>query len=228
MSSIKSSSFSLHTDEYDHLIKLLVIGDSGVGKSSMMMRFADDQYTDTYISTIGVDFKVRTIEIDGKIVKLQIWDTAGQERFRSIVASYYRGTYGILLCYSITDRQSFENLEKWLKDCHQYALPNVKIILCGLKCDCDNKRIVSYDEGKLFAENHGFKFIETSAKNDIHISDAFEQITRESITEFGNIISNSQKKNISSSNSKKLLSNYNKNSNKNLIDNNKTSFCNII
>ena len=218
--SLSNSSFT--NDNYDYLIKLLIIGDSGVGKSSMMIRFADDQYTETYISTIGVDFKVRTIEIDGKITKLQIWDTAGQERFRSIVSSYYRGTYGILLCYSVTDRQSFEKLDKWLEDCKKYALPNVKIILCGLKCDSDNKREVSREQGEIYANSHGFKFIETSAKQNINIDLAFEQITRESIEEFANIINNSGKHKLNHTTTKKNILTTSNNINS------KISLCNIV
>jgi len=101
--------------EYDYLFKLLLIGDSGVGKSCLLLRFADDTYTESYISTIGVDFKIRTIQLDGKTVKLQIWDTAGQERFRTITSSYYRGAHGIIVVYDVTDQESFTNVSQWLK-----------------------------------------------------------------------------------------------------------------
>uniref|UniRef100_A0A915I0H3 Uncharacterized protein n=1 Tax=Romanomermis culicivorax TaxID=13658 RepID=A0A915I0H3_ROMCU len=101
--------------EYDYLFKLLLIGDSGVGKSCLLLRFADDTYTDSYISTIGVDFKIRTIELDGKTIKLQIWDTAGQERFRTITSSYYRGAHGIIVVYDITDQVSIRTVIRGLK-----------------------------------------------------------------------------------------------------------------
>ena len=96
--------------EYDYLFKLLIIGDSGVGKSCLLLRFADGTYTDSYISTIGVDFKIHTVNLDGKIIKLQIWDTAGQERFRTITSSYYRGAHGIIVVYDVTDQDTFSKL----------------------------------------------------------------------------------------------------------------------
>ncbi|WBY58514.1 ras-related protein Rab-1B [Plasmodium yoelii yoelii] len=108
-------------DSYDSLFKILLIGDSGVGKSCLLLRFADDTYTDSYISTIGVDFKIKTIEIDDKIIKLQIWDTAGQERFRTITSSYYRGAQGIIIVYDVTDRDSFNNVKNWIIEIEKYA-----------------------------------------------------------------------------------------------------------
>lgn len=100
--------------EYDHLFKVLLIGDSGVGKSCLLLRFADDSYTESYISTIGVDFKIRNFTLEGKKIKLQMWDTAGQERFRTIISSYYRGAHGIIIVYDITDLESFNNVKIWL------------------------------------------------------------------------------------------------------------------
>ena len=102
--------------EYDYLFKLLLIGDGGVGKSSLILRFSDDTFTESYISTIGVDFKIRTIEIRGKSIKLQIWDTAGEEKFRTVTASYYRGAHGIIVVYDVTDQTSFTNVKQWMKE----------------------------------------------------------------------------------------------------------------
>ena len=121
--------------EYDYLFKLIIIGDSGIGKSCLLNRFADDIFTDSYISTIGVDFKIRTIEVNGRLCKLQIWDTAGQERFRTITSSYYRGAHGIILVFDITNPESFANCEMWLTEVQRYATDQVKIILVGTKSD---------------------------------------------------------------------------------------------
>ena len=117
----------------DYLFKLLLIGDSGVGKSCLLLRFADDTYTESYISTIGVDFKIRTIELDGKTIKLQIWDTAGQESFRSITRSYYRGAAGALLVYDITRRDTFKHLSVWLEEARQHSQSNMVIMSCLAK-----------------------------------------------------------------------------------------------
>jgi Ras-related protein Rab-1A len=165
--------------EYDYLIKLLVIGDSGVGKSSLLLRFADDGFTDSYISTIGVDFKIRTIEIDNKVVKLQIWDTAGQERFRTIVSSYYRGANGVILTYSTTDMDSFSHLDMWRVEIEHYAPEIISIVLCGTKSDDQKHRQVSFDEGKNYSERHNYKFLETSSKSNFNVESIFMEITRE-------------------------------------------------
>merc|ERR1712146_664974 len=135
------------------LFKLLLIGDSGVGKSRLLLRFADDTYTESYISTIGVDFKIRTINLDGKCVKLQIWDTAGQERFRTITSSYYRGAHGIIVVYDVTDRETFNNVKQWLHEIDRYANENVNKLLVGNKCDLETRRQVKYENGVELAES---------------------------------------------------------------------------
>ena len=149
--------------EYDYLFKLLLIGDSGVGKSCLLLRFADDTYTESYISTIGVDFKIRTIEMDGKTIKLQIWDTAGQERFRTITSSYYRGAHGIIIVYDVTDQESFGNVKQWLHEIDRYACENVNKLLVGNKCDKEGERMVSREEGQKCARKYQMMFIEVSA-----------------------------------------------------------------
>lgn len=115
--------------DYDYLFKLVLIGDSGVGKSCLLLRFADDAFTESYITTIGVDFRFRTIEIDNKVVKLQIWDTAGQERFRTITSAYYRGADGIVMVYDSTDRESFAHIDDWLQEVNRYANESTSKIL---------------------------------------------------------------------------------------------------
>ncbi|CAN1259166.1 Ras-related protein RABD2b [Linum perenne] len=179
--------------EYDYLFKLLLIGDSGVGKSCLLLRFADDSYLDSYISTIGVDFKIRTVEQDGKTIKLQIWDTAGQERFRTITSSYYRGAHGIIVVYDVTDLESFNNVKQWLSEIDRYASENVNKLLVGNKSDLTANRVVPYETAKTqpcylmftvllkqlfaslqaFADEIGIPFMETSAKNAANVEDAF-------------------------------------------------------
>ncbi|KRX95126.1 Ras-related protein Rab-1A, partial [Trichinella pseudospiralis] len=159
--------------EYDYLFKLLLIGDSGVGKSCLLLRFADDTYTDSYISTIGVDFKIRTIDLDGKTIKLQIWDTAGQERFRTITSSYYRGAHGIIVVYDISDQESFNNVKQWLLEIERYACENVNKLLVGNKSDRTAERAVEYDTAKEYADQLGIPFLETSAKNSTNVEQAF-------------------------------------------------------
>ncbi|XP_023346280.1 ras-related protein Rab-1A isoform X4 [Eurytemora carolleeae] len=165
--------------EYDYLFKLLLIGDSGVGKSCLLRRFADDTYTESYISTIGVDFKIRTIELDGKTIKLQIWDTAGQERFRTITSSYYRGAHGIIVVYDVTDQESFNNVKQWLQEIDRYASENVNKLLVGNKCDLTNKKVVDYSSAKEYADQLGIPFLETSAKNATNVEQAFMTMAAE-------------------------------------------------
>lgn len=179
--------------DYDYLFKIILIGDSGVGKSAVLFRFADDVYNESYISTIGVDFKIKTIFVNGKVIKLQIWDTAGQERFRTITTSYYRGSHIIFLCYDITDRQSFYNLEMWMKEIVKFGNPNVRIILCGTKCDLNFKRQVSYDEGSIFAKKYGYDFYETSAKNNQNIDEIFEISSEKLMVELLSLINTNLK-----------------------------------
>uniref|UniRef100_A0AAY4ASH7 Ras-related protein Rab-13 n=1 Tax=Denticeps clupeoides TaxID=299321 RepID=A0AAY4ASH7_9TELE len=133
--------------KYDFLFKLLLIGDSGVGKTCLIIRFAEDNFNSTYISTIGIDFKVKTIDVDGKKVKLQIWDTAGQERFKTITTAYYRGAMGIILVYDITDEKSFENIQNWMKSIKENASAGVSRMLLGNKCDIETKRKVPKEVG---------------------------------------------------------------------------------
>uniref|UniRef100_A0A452XJS9 GTP-binding protein n=1 Tax=Aegilops tauschii subsp. strangulata TaxID=200361 RepID=A0A452XJS9_AEGTS len=147
------------TSEYDYLFKLLLIGDSSVGKSCLLLRFADDAYVDTYISTIGVDFKIRTVELDGKSVKLQIWDTAGQERFRTITSSYYRGAHGIIIVYDVTDRESFNNVKQWLSEIDRYASDSVCKLLVGNKCDLVDSKVVDTEEAKFILDKLTCSFI---------------------------------------------------------------------
>jgi len=164
---------------YDFLIKLLLIGDSGVGKSCLLLRFCDDAWTPSFITTIGIDFKIRTIELDGKRIKLQIWDTAGQERFRTITTAYYRGAMGILLVYDVTDERSFNNVRTWHSNIEQHASEGVNKILIGNKCDWVDKKAVTEEQGRELAQELGIKFMETSAKVNEGVEDAFFTLARD-------------------------------------------------
>ncbi|VDM40762.1 unnamed protein product [Toxocara canis] len=159
--------------QYDLLFKLLLIGDSGVGKTCILYRFSDDAFNTTFISTIGIDFKIKTIELKGKKIKLQIWDTAGQERFHTITTSYYRGAMGIMLVYDITNAKSFDNIAKWLRNIDEHASEDVEKMLLGNKCDMADRRVVSRERGEKIANDHGIRFLETSAKANIQIDKAF-------------------------------------------------------
>ena len=165
--------------DYEFIFKVLLLGNSNVGKSSLFLRFVDDIWNDTFVPTIGVDFKIKTFEIDSKKIKMQIWDTAGQERFKNIIASYYRGAHGILLLYDVTDKDSFKNLSNWLIEIEKNASKNVLKVLIGNKSDLEDKRVVSYNQGKEFADTYGLKFIETSAKKNLNVNEAFETLGRE-------------------------------------------------
>jgi Ras-related protein Rab-8A len=163
---------------YDFLIKLLLIGDSGVGKSCLLLRFSDDSFTPSFITTIGIDFKIKTIELEGKRIKLQIWDTAGQERFRTITTAYYRGAMGILLVYDTTDEQSFQNIRNWIRNIEQHAADNVDKILVGNKCDIISEKVVETQRGKDLADEKGIPFFETSAKTNVNVVEAFTCIAK--------------------------------------------------
>jgi len=165
--------------EYDHLFKILMVGDSGVGKSSLLLRFTDDTFSENFISTIGVDFKIRTVNIDGKVVKMQIWDTAGQERFRTITSSYYRGAHGVILVYDVTDQVSFNNARQWLTEIERYACGNVVKLLVGNKSDLTTKRVVDFVTGKEFADQFNLPFLEASAKDGNNVGTAFNMLVKD-------------------------------------------------
>ena len=166
-------------NDYDYLYKILLIGNSAVGKSSLLLRFVDSTWNDAFVPTIGVDFKVRTMNIDGKKVKLQIWDTAGQERFKNITSSYYRGAHGIMVVYDITDMESFNNVSNWLIEIEKNAKKNAYKILIGNKNDLEDKRVVSKTQGQDFANTYGMNFLETSAKSNTAVDEAFEKLALE-------------------------------------------------
>ena len=165
-------------EEYDYIFKVLLIGNSDVGKSSLILRYVDQIWNEVFVPTIGVDFKVKSLLVDNKRVKMQIWDTAGQERFRNVISSYFKGAHGILLIYDITARDSFKELENWLGEVERNATPQVLKILIGNKCDLEDSRQITKDEGEAFAIRNGMNFIETSAKINTNVNEAFEALAK--------------------------------------------------
>ncbi|KAH8857319.1 Ras-related protein isoform 1 [Schistosoma japonicum] len=163
-------------EEYDYLFKIVLIGDSGVGKSNLLSRFTRDTFNLESKSTIGVEFATRNVNIDGKVIKAQIWDTAGQERYRAITSAYYRGAVGALLVYDVCVLQSFRNLEIWLKELNDHAEKNIVVMLVGNKCDLRHLRSVGTEDARFFAQQQGLSFIETSALDSTNVEEAFCQI----------------------------------------------------
>ena len=159
--------------EPDFLLKIVLIGDSGVGKTNLLSRFARDQFNPDSKSTIGVEFATKTLEIEGKTVKAQIWDTAGQERYRAITSAYYRGAIGALLLYDITASLTFNSLSRWLQELRENADSNIVVMLVGNKCDLQELRAVSKDEGIGFAQSENLLFIETSARDATNVQESF-------------------------------------------------------
>jgi Ras-related protein Rab-1A len=166
-------------NQYDYIFKIIVIGNPGVGKSSILNSLIDNKFDDQYGSTLGIDFRVKTMKIDNKNIKLLLWDTAGQERFKTITSPYYRNVHGVVLVYDITDRKSFQDLNIWLHETDKYCHENVIKIIIGNKTDIEEKRMVSYKEGKDLANDLGMIFIETSAKTLQNVEDVFVQLVNE-------------------------------------------------
>lgn len=164
-------------DSYDHLFKLLLVGDSGVGKTSLLIRFTQGEFNDDTRNTVGVDLKVKFVNHRNERLKLTIWDTAGQERFRTLTSSYYRGAHGIILVYDVTSRSSFENLKEWLSEIDVYSTNEDAVkMLVGNKKDMEAERVVSTEEGKEFARSMSMLYIEASAKTEEGVQQAFEEL----------------------------------------------------
>ncbi len=164
----------LISQDYDYLFKVLLLGDSDVGKSSLILRYTDETFNSKLVNSIGVDFKMKKKEIDGKVIKVQIWDTAGHERFRSITYSYYRGANAIIIVFDLSDKKSFISITEWLKQIEKHANENVFKFLVGNKSDLVDKRQITYEEAKQYADEHDLPYIETSAKEGININELFD------------------------------------------------------
>jgi len=160
----------------EFILKIIMVGDSGVGKSCLLKAFMGEPFDKNYTSTIGVDFEIKPVSINERQVNLQIWDTAGQERFRTITTSYYRSSDAILLIFDVSEKQTFKNCEAWLEDVRLYAKDKVDILLLGNKADLVSKRVVDYKTAKEFADKHGMLYMETSAKQNVNVDKAFTKL----------------------------------------------------
>lgn len=163
----------------DYLFKIVLVGDSAVGKSNLLARFARDEFYSNSKSTIGVEFQTQKMVIEGKEIKAQIWDTAGQERFRAVTSAYYRGAVGALLVYDISRRRTFDNIGRWLNELQTHSDMNVVTILVGNKSDLRDAREVTTAEGNSLAESQGLFFIETSALDSSNVAAAFQTVVKE-------------------------------------------------
>ena len=183
------------SDLNENVYKLLLLGDSTVGKTCFLIKYTDQSFQDIHMATIGLDYRVKTMKLkNNKEVKIQIWDTAGQDRFRSITKNYYKGSHGIILIYDITNRRTFENVQQWISQIREETSQNVVIYLIGNKIDMKEERKVSTEEGKKLADELGLPFMETSAKEGININEVFDDIVERVDKVFGNIPT-AQKKN---------------------------------
>ncbi|KAH9509643.1 hypothetical protein Btru_044091 [Bulinus truncatus] len=175
---------------YDHLLKILLVGDSDVGKTGIILRFCDDFKNTSSATQIGVDFRIRTKEMDGETIKFQIWDTAGQESFKTITTSYYRGAKGIMLVYDVHNQESFTNTLAWLKNIQEHATEEIVIILIGHDHQVDpnesSTRQVTVEQGQQLANDHGLRFMEVSSKNNLNIEEAFCTLARDYISKLKN------------------------------------------
>lgn len=163
-------------DRYDYQAKILTIGESGVGKTCIISRFTKNDFSLNHLATIAIDFKLKRINVRDKTIKLQIWDTAGQERFNTLTTGFFKGSDGILVVYSITDRNSFDCVNKWMTQIKSSSPSDVKVILVANKSDCISERVVSTDEGIQMAQQYGLPFFECSAKSGDNVPQIFEKI----------------------------------------------------
>lgn len=175
-----------HDDSFDFLFKIILIGDSNVGKTCVVQNFKSGMFSEKQQNTIGVDFSVRTLDIEGKKVKMQVWDTAGQERFRTITQSYYRSAHGAIIAYDITRRCTFDSVPHWIKEVELYGATNVVLVLIGNKCDLEQERQVLFDEACMLAKETGIlAALETSAKESQNVEEAFMMMARELLARNG-------------------------------------------
>jgi len=172
-------------EEFDHKLKIMILGESMVGKTSIINRYTNDKFGGRYLCTVGIDFQKKKLEINNKKLLLQIWDTAGQERFRNVTKNYFHSSHGFILAYDINNKESFEKIQYWLDEIKENADTKIKCILIGTKCDLD-RREVTEEEGMELAKSCGYKFLETSAKENINIEKTFFTLVSEIMSNFDN------------------------------------------
>jgi len=162
-------------------MKLLLIGDTATGKTSLLVKYSDNKFNDHMMSTIGIDFKIKTIELNGKRIKLQIWDTAGQEKYHTITTAYYRGSHGIMMVYDITNVRTFDNISRWVQNTVDHAEQDCVKMIVGNKSDLEEKRLISRNRGQELALSIGVDFVECSAKSGENVNLAFEKLVSRSL-----------------------------------------------
>ena len=167
------------SSEYNYLCKYIIIGDGGVGKSNLLLRYSHGQFNPEYQVTIGVEFGIKDVDIGNNTFRIQIWDTAGQENFKSITRSYFKNSICAIICYDITRRDSFDNVSSWIEDCKAQCYKSVHMVLVGNKTDLNERRVVTTDEGKELADKLGISFYETSAKTGENVEKVFEDSLNE-------------------------------------------------
>ena len=172
----------------EFLYKILLLGDSSVGKTCFLMRYTDNTFQEIHMSTIGLDYKLKNVQLDdGKMVKIQIWDTAGQDRFRSITKNYYKGAHGIILIYDITNQKTFENVKNWINQIKEEVSNKVTIILVGNKIDDEDHRVVSTEQGEKMAKDFGLMFFECSAKSGVNIDSTFNELVKKTVENYSKV-----------------------------------------
>ena len=175
-------------EKKEFLYKILLLGDSSVGKTCFLMRYTDNTFQEIHMSTIGLDYKLKNVQLDdGKMVKIQIWDTAGQDRFRSITKNYYKGAHGIILIYDITNKKSFENVRTWINQIKEEVSEKVSIILVGNKIDDEEHRVVATEDGEKIAKELGLMFFECSAKTGENIEHAFNELVKKTVENYSKV-----------------------------------------
>ena len=176
------------SSEAEYVFKVLLLGDSEVGKSCFLMRYSDNVFVENYITTIGLDYKLKTVKLDnGKTIKVQLWDTAGQDKYRTIAKNYYKGSHGILLLYDITKLSSFDNIREWIRDIKEEVDENAIIFLIGNKIDLSDKRIISKEKGDELAEEYKIPFFEASAKSGENVDEIFKALYKKINESYANI-----------------------------------------